>query len=309
VLINEALSKLNGAGIFPIILKGTALAYGLYLYPYLRGRGDTDLIVPFDQREQAAKELEAAGFVCQDMVRGDLASYQAPYTYIEQFMSPHTVDLHWRINNSQVLSNILTYQELWENRRALPALSPHAVAAGSVHALFLACMHRAGHRQTPYFVGNVEYYGGDRLIWVFDIHLILQEFDSVSYDEFTALANRKGLAQICSEGLLEAHDCFGTDIPEEVFQTLGMADSGGLGSQYLSASVGKQYLMNFMAVNGTANKLRFIVQILLPPRRYMRHVYSGVRLRWLPWLYARRAFIEISKRLRRTMRSVPLQRR
>jgi hypothetical protein len=309
VLIEQVLSKLNDAGIFPVIFKGTALAYSLYVSPCLRGRGDTDLIVPFDRRDQAAKELEAAGFVCQDMVRGDLASYQAPYTYIEEFTHNHTVDLHWRINNSQILANILTYQELWENRRALHDLCPQAVAAGSVHALFLACMHRAGHRQCPYFVNNVEYYGGDRLIWVYDIHLIVREFTSISYDEFTALAIRKGLAQICLEGLLEARDCFGTAIPEEVFQTLAVAGSEGMASQYLGASVGKQYFLNFTAVRGVVNKLRFIVQILLPPRRYMRRVYSREKLRWLPWLYARRAFIEISKRLRRTVRPVPLQKR
>jgi hypothetical protein len=309
VAIKRALCKLNDAGIFPIIFKGTALAYSLYLYPSLRRRGDTDLIVPFDRRDRAARELEAAGFVCEDGLRGDLTSYQAPYTYSEQCMYPHTVDLHWRINNSRVLSNILTYKELWENRQALPALCPYAVAAGSVHALFLACMHRAGHRQAPYFVGNVEYYGGDRLIWVYDINLILREFDSISYDEFTALANRKGLAQICSEGLLEARDCFGAAIPEEVFQTFAVAGSEGIASQYLSASVGKQYLMNFLAINGIVNRLRFIGQILFPPRRYMLRVYSRMRLKWLPWLYARRAFIEISKRLRRTVRSTALQKR
>jgi Uncharacterised nucleotidyltransferase len=308
-VIKRALGRLNDAEILPIIFKGTALAYNVYLSPWLRRRGDTDLIVPFDRRDQAARELEAAGFVCEDGPRGDLTSYQVAYTYIAQYMYPHTVDLHWRINDSQVLSNILTYQELWENRRALPTLCPHAVAAGSVHALFLACMHRAGHRQSPYFVGNVEYYGGDRLIWVYDIHLILREFDSISYNEFTALANRKGLAQICSEGLLEARDCFGATIPEEVFQTLAIAGSDGMASQYLSASVGKQYLMNFMAVDGIVNKLRFIGQISLPPRRYMRRVYSRVRLRWLPWLYARRALVEISKRLRRTVWSAPLQKR
>jgi hypothetical protein len=305
--IKQALIKLNDAGIAPIIFKGTALAYSVYVSPFLRRRGDTDLIVPFDRRDQAAKELEAAGFVCEDRLRGDLTSYQAPYTYIYQFMYPHTVDLHWRINNSQVLSNIITYQELWENRRALPALCPHAVAAGSVHALFLACMHRASHRQWPYFVGNKEYYGGDRLIWVYDIHLILREFDSISYNEFTALANRKGLTQICSEGLLEARDCFGTAIPEEVFQTFAVAGSDDMSSQYLGASVGKQYWLNFIAINGVVNKLKFIVQILFPPRRYMRSVYSRVRPRWLPWLYVRRALVEISKRLRRTAWPVPFQ--
>lgn len=301
VLIKQALNRLNEAGIAPIIFKGTALAYSLYPAPFLRERGDTDLIVPFDCRDQAMREMEAAGFVGEDRLRGDLTSYQVPYTHVERFMYSHTVDLHWRINRSQVLSNILTYQELWDSRKALPVLCSRAVVAGSVHALFLSCMHRAAHRQCPYFVDNVEYYGGDRLIWVYDIHLILREFNSNSYDEFTALANRKGLARICFEGLLEARNFFGATVPEKVFRALAVAGSGGTGSRYLNASVGKQYLLNFMSVDGAANKFRFVVQILLPPPGYMRRVYTSVKPRWLAWLYARRVFIEISKRLRRTV--------
>ena len=43
---------------------------------------------------------------------GDLVSYQASWTRVDEPFAMHHLDVHWRINNSQILANLLTYDEL-----------------------------------------------------------------------------------------------------------------------------------------------------------------------------------------------------
>ena len=61
-LLNQVLERLAAIGVHPILFKGTALAYDVYPAPFLRTRGDTDLLVPSDTRDRVAKALEALGF-------------------------------------------------------------------------------------------------------------------------------------------------------------------------------------------------------------------------------------------------------
>ncbi|CAJ0888623.1 hypothetical protein AMST5_03893 [freshwater sediment metagenome] len=299
-LLEKVFEKLSSAGIIPIVFKGTALAYSVYPAPFLRNRGDTDVIVPEGMQGRAGEVLEAAGFRCETGERGDVVTYQAPFTCRDQHTDPHEVDLHWRINDSQVLSKLFSYDELAAESRALPALSRHARGIGPVHALLIACMHRAGHRQCPVFFGGEEHYGGDRLIWLYDIFLLAVKFDAKLYREFVTRAIEKGLARVCLEGLEDARACFKADIPAQVLQELREAGDGAA-SHYLASSVLRQYFLNFMAAGGVQGKSKFVFQMFFPPATYMRRLYSDVRPNWLPWLYVRRAYGEVAKRVYRTL--------
>lgn len=300
-VLNQVLAKLSSIGVSPILFKGSAMAYDLYGLPFLRSRGDTDLIIPYHTRDQVGEALEFLGFSSELGARGDLVSYQAVYSRADPVTCAHVLDLHWRINNSQVLSKLFSYEELNSEARSLPALGPDARAAGPVHALLLACMHRAGHKQTPYFVNDVAYYSGDRLIWLFDIHLLLGELRRSQFDAFLELAERKGLGGVCLEGIEHARARFHGFVPEDVYQALLRLRRTGAASHYLSGSVTYQYYLNFMAVEGAGKKVGFLAQLLFPPEKYMRHMYSQVKPNWLPWLYLRRAAIEVFNRFYRTL--------
>jgi len=61
--LEHVLSLLAQAGLNPLIIKGTALAYTLYDAPHLRSRCDTDLLFPDRaSAEQAWKVLERMGY-------------------------------------------------------------------------------------------------------------------------------------------------------------------------------------------------------------------------------------------------------
>ena len=288
-LLTQVLEKLAGMDIQPVLFKGTALAYGLYPSPVLRSRGDTDLMVPFLDRERVAEALESLGFIRDAGVRGDFMSYQATFTQTEASGSSHSLDLHWRINNAQLLARLFTYETLWSRAQALPELSPHAFAARPVDALLLACMHRSKHKQAPYFVDGVAHYSGDRLIWLYDIHLLAQKLTQDEWHEFIDLATQKGLRAVCLEGLSLAQTCFSTPVPGEVLEALARPGQPEPIAQYMESSALRRLWMDFCAIDGWRYKLGFLTEKLFPPASYMLQQYPDAGSVWLPWLHLRRA--------------------
>ncbi len=186
----DALSALAAAGVEPVLFKGTALAYSLYPNPVLRTRGDTDLIVPQHERERVTAVLQSRGFSPVDAT----ASYQTCFAHRGPD-GAQEIDVHWKINNSEVLSRLFTYQELRAEAVSLPGLAPDALAASPVHALLLACMHRGAHRHNPYYVSGEPQTGGDLLIWLYDLHLLAESFGERDWRSFIARAERRVCAQ------------------------------------------------------------------------------------------------------------------
>lgn len=288
----DALSSLAAAGVEPVLFKGTALAYSLYPNPVLRTRGDTDLIVPQHERERVAAALQSCGFSCADATK----SYQTSFARRGPEGSQE-LDVHWQINNSEVLSRLFTYQELRAEAEPLPALAPDALAVSPVHALLLACMHRGTHRHNPYYVSGEPHTGGDRLIWLYDLHLLAESFGEHDWQSFIARAGAKGLRGICADGLATAHRCFATNVPECAFAALERDEGREPASDYLGASAARQLWLDFRALPGIGSKARYLRDLVFPPAEFMRSKFAGERGQWLPWLYARRAVAGAWRRL------------
>ena len=297
-VLGEVLAALRTREIEPVLFKGTALAYGgVYANPVWRARGDTDMIVAPQDRERASETLVASGFRRNTGVSGEFVSYQDSYTNEIEGGGLHTIDLHWRINNCELLSRLFSYAELRAEARPLPALCDAALAAGPVHALLLACLHPVTHVHNPYFVDDVAYYGGDRLIWHYDVHLLAQSFTPAQWQAFVNRAVVKGLCEISLEGLDRAAAWYGTHCPEIVRRAL--TRTGEPVAAYLKAGRLHQGWINFSAIPGLANRLRFARELFFPPMAYMRAKYAQSPGAWLLWLYARRAAGGLIKSLRR----------
>jgi hypothetical protein len=295
-VLAELLAALADLGIEPVLFKGTALAYALYPRPALRTRGDTDLIVPPGERRRVTEALGALGFR-GDAHAGELISHQASLTRAVHGGGSHTIDLHWKINDSELLSRLFSYEELRAAAQPLPALAPQALGAGPVHALLIACMHRAGHKQAPYFVDGVAYFSGDRLIWLYDIHLLAQALSAAQWDEFLTLAREKGLRAVCLEGIEHTRSRLATPVPPEVLAELARPGPPEPVAEYLNASHLRRRWLELWAHEGTAARLRFLRQLVFPPAAYMRARFAGARPGWLPWLYALRAFGGLRRRV------------
>ncbi len=296
-LLEQVFAALNAADIQPVLFKGTALAYGLYAQPALRTRGDTDFLIADAARVRVAEILAPLGFVREGGVHGQYISYQATFTHADSATGNHSLDVHWRINNSQVLAKLFSHDELLQQAQPLPALAPHALAACPQHAMLLACMHRATHRNNPYYVDGVAHYDSDRLIWLMDIHLLAEKFDAAGLESLLNAAHEKGLSVEVVESLKLAHACFGTVRLEDFLNSLPAQTRRETASEYLASSSIKQHWMDFAAIENLQGKLSFAAEHVFPPADYMRQKYPNAAAWQLPGLYLHRAFTGVLKRL------------
>ena len=248
----RVLTELQKAGVRPLLLKGTALAYSLYPNPALRPRGDTDLLIPESQLDQVAMVLARVGYARGSAVTGELISYQANWIRHHGVAITHNLDVHWRINNSQILAKVLSYDELDARALPLPALTPHARGLASVHALLLACIHRAGHANAPYYVDGQPHLGGNRLIWLYDIHLLVTQMSDSDLTEFVALSTGRQVRAICRDAIEACIDRFATPVASSVLAGLAHSGRAEPSACFLHGGHARQLVGDFLALEARA---------------------------------------------------------
>ncbi|MCC6869685.1 MAG: nucleotidyltransferase family protein [Burkholderiales bacterium] len=286
--LGRVLARFAQGGITPLIMKGSALAYTHYATPVERPRGDTDLLVAESHVRATGALLAGLGYTRGHGVSGELISYEADWSRAAGAGFVHHLDVHWRVNNSQILARLLTYDELAPRAVPVPALGPHARTPCAVHALLFACMHRTGHANAPYFVDGRAYLGGDRLIWLYDMHLLVARMSDAEVAEFVALARAKRLRAICRDALALCAARFATPLPPPILA--GLAPDGNIepSARYLAGGRTRQMLGDFLALDGAAERVRWLQELAFPSAEYMRRQYPDSERRWLPVLYARR---------------------
>lgn len=296
-VLRQTLASLTAEAIEPVLIKGTCLAYWLYAEPGLRVRGDTDLLVPLEAKTRTHDVLRRLGYELAVSVSGEFVSYQSSYTKRTPDGSAHTLDVHWKINNSQLLSRLFSYDELRAAAQPLPRLSPHAFGTSPAHALLLACMHRSTHKTNPYHVDGHAHHSADRLIWLYDIHLLAGALQPRQWGEFSQLADAKGLRAVCLDGMTSTRERFGTSYPAEVLESLALAGPTEPPAEYLSGGHLHQQWMDFKSLGRPSNQLRFMCELIFPPAAYMRAKYPEPQS--LPWLYLKRGLSGVRKSLAR----------
>ena len=281
------LERMAGVGVRPVLIKGMPLAHTHYPAPGLRERADVDLLVRPSERERLFALLAAEGFRRDAGTGAELASAEASFARVG---SPLVLDVHWRLNNSPLLSGTLQFHEVETQCVPVPALGPHARAPGIVHALLLAAVHRATHHQSPFYAGGIEH-RGDRLIWLYDLHLLAPLLTAADCTSLAQLAGRHRVAGLCLAALRAAHDAFGTAVPASLWRVLER-DAARAEPSMVFLRGGRRALLveEVRALGRWRDRWRLLREHALPPADYMLRKY-GTRRRWLlPALYVRRAF-------------------
>jgi hypothetical protein len=273
----RTLSALATADVPALVVKGTALAYTAYSAPWLRPRLDTDVLVPNARLEAAAAALVHCGYARSEAVTsGLLVSHQAAFERHDETGLHHVIDLHWKIVNPQVLANALSFEDLWNDRRPVPALGPDAYVPAPVKSLVLGCIHRLAH-----------HHGHERLVWLYDFAQIARGLSPTDWEAFAQLACERGIAGLCLDGLQEARDRLAAPLPPDVESRLVAAAPGEASRIFLGDSVRKRdVLVSDLAVLGDwPARIRLLREHAFPPAAFMRQRY-GVRARAaLPFLY------------------------
>lgn len=278
--ISDVLEALAAQGIHPIVFKGAALSHLVYDSASLRPHVDTDIFVRRADIESVRQTLIEHGYTEPSMSGGELVFCQFQMVKADRFGIQHVLDVHWKISTQSLFADLLTYDELAAESQPLPVFGTAARATGGTHALLLACLHPVMHHR------NV-----DRLIWLYDVHLLMTRLSAKDIGRFASLAVRKRVAGICVRQLTLASTRLGTSVPAELWSTLTVAAQEPA-SIYLRPGRRWHHEMwwNIRSLGGWRDRIRLLREVLFPAPNYMLRAYhlgaSGVPL--LPVLYVHR---------------------
>lgn len=208
------------AGIDAIVFKGAALAVSHYSSSWLRPRGDVDVLVPIDQVAAAQRVLERAG--CHKLPRpeGDAVTYQTRYAAWTAGTEV-AYDLHWRIADPHAFTNAIDLDGL--RQQAVPAPTFGARMPDPVHALLIACVHRAAH-----------HFDSDRLLLLCDIDRLAGRLGDDEWRRVVDLACAGGIRAVCARGLDLAAVYLRSPYPDWVRRRLDEAGATEPAARYVS---------------------------------------------------------------------------
>ncbi|KAF1695319.1 nucleotidyltransferase family protein [Pseudoxanthomonas koreensis] len=262
VRLRQVLVALDEARIRPLVLKGAALSQWLYPSPHLREASDVDLL--FASRidaERASATLASLDF---------FTPYR-PGRFQHELLCRSAdgkldLDLHWALSDWPMLGQIPDFTTLLEASIPLPGLGTHARGLDAPHALLHACIHRAS---------NLAAGLGDRLKWLYDLHLLAAVLDRDGHwPRFVAACLQAQACGIADEGLAASAGLFGTVVPGPVRQAL----ADGRKSEPLDAGrlSDWRYIqrLNFRALPGWGARLAWLGDRLLPPAGHLRALYG-----------------------------------
>jgi hypothetical protein len=207
--------------------------------------------------------------------------HQADYVRKDPSGIWHAFDFHWKVSNRQAVADALTFEDVEAASEPIGALGPHARGPSHVHSLLLACIHRIAHHSAD-----------ERLIWLYDIHLLVTRLSETDLDAFIDLARARSVTLICADGLLAARRRLGTSLPAGMIDRLtpaGMGVAAEPSSALLTSdpSLARELLSDLKAVRWP-ERLRLIREHAFPSATYMTAAYTVSNRAWLPALYTHR---------------------
>ncbi|WP_420326843.1 nucleotidyltransferase family protein [Mameliella sp.] len=273
-ILTQIASDFAAKGIEPMVLKGVALAYSVYDKPFLRPRGDTDILVAEADFDRAPEILTAHGFSLASAPGGRIVRSQRCYAMRDAHGLHHVIDLHRQTNNHAALAAVFTYPELRARAEPLDGLHPALLRPGNVDALLFACYHRFMHIDVPITVAGRWHLSRNRLIWLLDMVRIGRVLSQQDWETFVERARKKGLLRICHASLVAARDRAGLDLPANVLEALEQAPPNEAPLRFLGAGRVGKLLADLAATPGFGQKIGFLRETAFPPAAYMRAAFG-----------------------------------
>jgi hypothetical protein len=271
--LGRILPAARAAGIDVLLLKGTPLGYLRYPASYARTKLDTDLFVRAERYRPFLELLEGMGYRKQLSATGNLVSRQA--TYIKGGI---LLDVHRDISNSALFADTLTFDELWKSRAPVPALGDAAFAPDATGMLLHACFHLALHIGYEF-----------RLMWICDVHRLVEAHDPAGFERFLNLAKEKGIFRLCARSVRLSRAWFDTGFSEEILENA----EKNVGSERSEAIVapGLNRRQRFWIENGGLSWAALAAmawEMAVPSPDYMKLRYGRSGRAALPGLYLAR---------------------
>ncbi|MEH6592446.1 MAG: nucleotidyltransferase family protein, partial [Halioglobus sp.] len=199
----------------------------------------------------------------------------------------NTLDIHHKITNAQWLTQQLEYSELKDNSiqidyndQKVPVLTP-------LYALIHACIHRMTNKSN-----DIE----NRLIWLYDIHLLSQKLTQQDWDNLLLIAAEKQLSAIVSESLAVTQYALATTIPAQVTTDLEKITNSQTAQNTGADRRITNYITGLLDLKGGGKRWRYLKELLFPPTAYVMAKYGAENKALLPWYYLKRIIDVIVKK-------------
>ena len=284
--VRGVLAAFETEGIRVLIIKGTGLAYDIYPSPELRPRGDTDLLIAERDLDSVRRIFNSRDYT-SPLTSGDtLAIRQQSFT-----RGGHVYDVHWDVANSPIVRNALPFDELLSRAIAIPRIAPNALAPSHVDALLLACIHRVAHHH------DIE-----RLIWLYDIHLLRQAMSADEHARFWQLAADRRVVAICERSIELADEWFAAAPHDRArdWLTVDQRSREEPSAAFLKHDRNRGAMLGAdLKALSWRGRIRRLRELALPPIGFMRQSFPSAPAAALPALYVWRGARGVLRLLRR----------
>ncbi len=180
--LKQVLEAAQEAHLPVMVLKGADLAFSFYADPEQRHFSDIDLMVKPEHLAEFIALLERLGYRYHQEYRFEAISQKrAAFVYTKEVAAGYLVfEIHTSPHSNE-MGVCFDVNGLWERSRAIMAAGTPAVGMGLEDLLLYLCWHFRSH-------------SFDRLIWLYDIAVVLQNCaDDVDWALLYRLARKQKL--------------------------------------------------------------------------------------------------------------------
>lgn len=272
------LKKLKKEQIDVVVLKGFSLAQQVYSVPNLRPKTDIDILIRSEDKEAIKNIFKSLGY---NNPRG-----WEPQAIINQFSYKKTLgkgvnvyfDVHLKISNSKKIENILNYNDLLKSAYTTTIDGINLI--NKPHALTHAVFHLLGHKASGDMV---------KLIWYYDIYLLIKAASDNEKQELITLISKTGLANLMTYTLKLTAQYFPSKELTVLFKELEYMPFNNDYDYLLSNTSGVKGLwLTLQGTNSLKEKINVIKETVLPPPAEI-YIKYGKDTKWpLSVLYIRR---------------------
>jgi hypothetical protein len=281
--LRELLTRFAAVGIRCLLIKGEALACTLYPLPGTRTRGDSDIFIAIADIAKAREAAADCGYVISSPM---YKSHQFTIKGTGAGADVFEFDVHWRLLNAPRFARKISFDEGYQRSIELPG-KQSARTLNTVDTLLLHCMHRSGS----------DWHDRNRLIWLYDIHLLLSSMTAEQQLAFVDRALQLDVQSECLDGLTKARGCYDTSIPPSL--ELALARSQGqrtVARRFAESNLGL-LIDDWKCLQDWQARRTLLAELFFPDAESLLRKYGKESRFWLPLLYLRHGLRGISRRL------------
>ena len=252
----------------PIFLKGFAMAYKYYPEPYHRPMVDVDILISSDHAKDIRDVLQQAGYTLLQTNFGEIVLSQ--FSCIKDIGGSQKLhlDLHTRLFNRPTMIDLLTSEEIFQNKQTISINGQSAWIPCPAHCLLHAALHLMAH-----------HHNSRRLIWLYDIKLILEKFNESDYSALYQYTHNKLIAKIVEVAVQSALERFpipGNDLVKNLSQqSLQQQNKNHPSTAYLMTNQSKDSIfLDWKHMKGTQLRLSWLKEHLFPGSDYIKSKYG-----------------------------------